>query len=228
MEFTFIDHLLESGAYAIVARNPMHAVWADIGCTLIGKCSGCPSFYIGPVVGVCGDLRSLGACKERSGVWQGYSGSLSNTGERVTLSVVSLTAGFLNDGAVIVDSIHFLGDESWPRRPGGTHLIDPHPRARYLTDARYRPGATLERASVSLAIPSDDGTLWRSSLVAGGTPCLPYVSMAHQCSCKSIPCSTGFDHIYVIVRCICAGSTGGASADFSGLLEHFTFTPVAN
>ena len=39
----------------------------------------------------------------------------------------------------------------------------------------YSPGVSLERATLSLDRDSDDATLWKGSLVAGGTPCLPYL-----------------------------------------------------
>ncbi|MDB4673597.1 lamin tail domain-containing protein, partial [Verrucomicrobiales bacterium] len=88
-----------------------------------------------------------------------WTGRLSNSGERITLSDAS---------GDTVDSVSYSDGADWADlRPGassagavGWEWFAPHDGG----------GPSLERTSTSSALPSDAGQLWRSSTSNGGTP----------------------------------------------------------
>jgi hypothetical protein len=108
-----------------------------------------------------------------------YKGTLSNNGERITLSPPHTNHS--------IDSVRYNDFGDWPQQADGGELrTPPHPTRDNRPDG-YFPGSTLERASDSFFVGqsepkdgeeffanSDDGTLWMGSIVAGGTPCKPY------------------------------------------------------
>ena len=53
-----------------------------------GTCTGCSPFYSGGFPGVCANVPTRAECLAKNGVWGGYAGSLSNGGERLTLSAL--------------------------------------------------------------------------------------------------------------------------------------------
>ena len=88
-----------------------------------------------------------------------WSGRLSNSGERITLSDAS---------GETVDSVRYADGADWADlRPGassagaiGWDWFAPHDGG----------GPSLERTSTDSSLPSDAGQLWRPSTSAGGTP----------------------------------------------------------
>ena len=139
-----------------------------------GTCTGCSPFYSGGFPGVCANVPTRAECLDKNGVWSGYAGSLSNGGERLTLSAL------FRDNVTTVDSVYYDDDGEWPTRPDGAPLRSPPNLRRPMGMSAYLPGASLERASLSMGASSDDATIWRGSIVAGGTPCLPYMLLGEE------------------------------------------------
>jgi hypothetical protein len=196
VHISFGNQMLGAGAYAIVARDPSHSTWSDVGCEILGRCHSCAPFWVSGSPGTCSNLLTQADCAAKSGIWAGYSGSLSNDGERLTLAVVSVPGGSLLNGTVVVDTVFFDDDGNWTRKPDGFVLSSPpNPRAKHLLSVpRYTPGTTLERTSLSMDQPSDDSSLWRASIVAGGTPCLPYVLLGEPVNVRITAWATTPEH----------------------------------
>lgn len=106
--FIFPNYVLPSRTYAIIAKDPTHSSWIGtaMSCHIVGICKDCTAYLLESGTR-CIEITAMADCDDKRGRWVGYDGSLSNDGERLTLSALPYTEEAPAGNLTTVDSVYF-------------------------------------------------------------------------------------------------------------------------